>query len=85
MSLTENKSIDRIEIVENGTVQVREITRIIKNGEEITRTYHRWTFAPGDDVSNMPANVQAIALAAWTPEVINTYNSMITASLSKNI
>ena len=81
----ETKAIDKIEIVENGIIQVREATSVMKDGKEIAKTYHRWVFAPGEDVSNMPANVQAIASAAWTPEVINTYNSMVAASLSKNI
>ena len=73
--LTENKLIDKIEVVENGTLQVREATRILKDGEQIAQTYHRWSFAPGSDVSSMPANVQAIAQAAWTPEIIAAYQA----------
>ena len=73
MALTEQKVIDKIEVVENGTLQVREATRILKDGEEIAKTYHRWSFAPGADVSAQPANVQAIAAAAWTSEVIAAY------------
>lgn len=75
MSLTETKLIDKIEVVENGTVQVREATRIMKDGEQIAQTYHRWSFAPGSDISEQPANVQAIAFAAWTPEVIAAYEA----------
>ncbi len=75
MALTETKVIDKIEVVENGTVQVREATRILKDGEQIAQTFHRWSFAPGSDVSSMPANVQAIAQAAWTPEVISAYQA----------
>jgi hypothetical protein len=73
MALTETKVIDKIEVVENGSVQVREVTRIMKDGKEIANTYHRWAFAPGSDVSEMPANVQAICQVAWTPEVIAAY------------
>lgn len=73
MSLTETKAIDKIEIVGFGHLQVREATVIMRDGEEIAKTYHRWSFAPGDDVSTMPSNVQAIAAAAWTPEVIAAY------------
>ena len=75
MSLTETKVIDKIEIVVLGQLQVREATIIMRDGEEIAKTYHRWVFAPGDDVSAMPANVQAIANAAWTPEVIAAYQA----------
>lgn len=75
MALTETKLIDKIEVVENGTLQVREATRILKDGEQIAQTYHRWTLTPGQDVSDQPANVQAIAQAAWTPEVIAAYQA----------
>jgi hypothetical protein len=73
--LTETKVIDKIEVVENGTLQVREATRIMKDGEQIAQTYHRWSFPPASDVSAMPANVQAIAQAAWTSEVIAAYEA----------
>jgi len=79
MALTETKAIDKIEVVENGTLQVREVTRIMRDDEQIAQTYHRWAFAPGADVSEMPANVQAIAAAAWTPEVIAAYQAKIEA------
>jgi hypothetical protein len=73
MSLTETKTIDKIEIVGNSTLQVREATIVMRDGAEIAKTYHRWTFEPGADVSAMPANVQAVAAAAWTPEVISAH------------
>lgn len=75
MALTETKVIDKIEVVENGSVQIREVTRIMKDNAEIAHSYHRWVFAPGSDVSEMPANVQAICNAAWTPEVIAAYEA----------
>lgn len=64
--LEEVKVIDKIEIVENGTVQVREATRIVKDGEVIATTYHRTSFEKNSDVSEQPANVQAICAAAWS-------------------
>lgn len=75
MALTETKVIDKIEVVENGTVQVREVTRIMKDGAEIAHTYHRWAFAPEADLTGQPANVVAICNAAWTPEVIAAYKA----------
>ena len=73
MALSEIKVIDKIEVVESGIIQVREATRIMRDGEQIAQTYHRWSFAPGSDVSSMPANVQAVAQAVWTTEVISAY------------
>lgn len=77
MALTETKVIDKIEVVENGIVQVREATRISRDGEQIAQTYHRWTLSPGQDVSDQPANVQSICQAAWTPEIIAAYQAQI--------
>lgn len=83
MALTENKVVDKIEIVGNGILQVREATTIMRDGEEIAKTYHRDSFAPGDDISAMPANVQAIATAAWTPEVIAAYQAQMAEQQAK--
>lgn len=83
MVLTETKVVDKIEVVVNGILQVREATTIMRDGEEIAKTYHRETFAPGADLSAMPANVQAIAAAAWTPEVIANYNAFLAQQEAK--
>jgi hypothetical protein len=77
MALSEVKVIDKIEVVENGTLQVREVTRILKDGAEIAKTYHRWTLSPGQDLTSQAANVQAIATATWTPEVIAAYQQAL--------
>ena len=73
MALTETKVIDKIEVVESGTLQLREATRIMRDGVEIAKTFHRTSLTPGQDLTGQPANVQAIAQAAWTPEVIAAY------------
>lgn len=80
MALTETKLIDKIEVVENGIVQVREATRISRDGEQIAQTYHRWSLAPGQDISDQASNVQAVANAAWTPEVIAAYQAQLEAN-----
>ena len=38
--------VDQIEVVENGIVQVRTATKIIEDGKELSKTYHRHTIAP---------------------------------------
>jgi hypothetical protein len=80
MALTKEQVIDKIEVVENGTLQVRQVTRVMEDGKELSSSYHRWSFPPNSDVSAQPANVQAIASAAWTPEVIAAYQ----AQMAKN-
>lgn len=63
--LTEQKFIDKIEIIYTGTIQVRQVTVIEKDGVEIARTYHRWSFNKGDDISEMPETVKQIANIIW--------------------
>ena len=75
MALAKKVSIDQITVTENGTVLVREVTRIMEDGVEISKQYHRSSFAPASNVSAQPANVQAICTAAWTPEVIAAYQA----------
>jgi hypothetical protein len=75
MALTKEVAIDKIEVMELGQIQVRQITRIMEDGNELSSSFHRWMFAPSDDVSAQPAKVQAIASATWTAEVIAAYQA----------
>ena len=75
MSLDKQIKIDRIEVVENGTVQVRQATIITENSNQISRTYHRWCIAPSEDYSTQEQQVQDICKVAHTPEVIAAYNA----------
>lgn len=75
MALTETTTVDQITVTENGTVLYREATRVLRDGEQIAQTYHRTSLYPGQDMTGQPANVVAIAQAAWTPEVIAAYEA----------
>jgi hypothetical protein len=75
MSLDKQTKIDRIEVVENGTVQVRQATIITDNGNEVSKTYHRWCIAPSQDYSDQEQQVQDICRVAHTPEVIAAYQA----------
>lgn len=77
MSLSKEVVIDKIEVVENGVVQVRQVTRIMEDGNQLSSSYHRWSLTPGQDVSDQDAKVQAITAAAWTPEVVSAYEAYI--------
>jgi hypothetical protein len=77
MALTETVKVDQIEVVENGSIQIRTATIIAKDGVELTRSYHRHVKHPGEDVTNEDPKVQAIANAIWTAEVISAYQASI--------
>jgi len=68
-------AVDRIEVVENGSIQVRTKTAIKENGVEISSKFHRHVVVPGADVSAEDAKVQAICAAVHTAEVIATYQA----------
>jgi hypothetical protein len=80
MSLDKQVKIDQIEIVENGTVQVRQATIISEDGNQISRTYHRWCIAPSEDYSTQEQQVQDICKVAHTPEVIAAYKAQLEAN-----
>jgi hypothetical protein len=67
--------VDRIEVVENGSVQVRTKTAIMEDGKQISGTFHRHVIAPGDDYSGEDARVQAICAATHTAEVVAAYQA----------
>ena len=73
--LTENKQIDRIEVVEHGIIQVRQATIIERDGEFVSRTFHRWVLTPDSDISDQEQKVKDICNAAWTPEVRQAYET----------
>ena len=75
MALTEQTIVDKIEVVENGSVQVRTATVIKRDDVEISRSFHRHVLAPGDDLTDQDARVSAIATATWTDEVVTAYQA----------
>ena len=77
MALEKVEVVDRIEILENGVVQVRTRTSILEDGQQISGTFHRHVVAPGADYSGEDARVQAICAATHTAEVIAAYKAAI--------
>jgi hypothetical protein len=67
--------VDRIEVVENGSVQVRTKTAIMEDGKEISSKFYRHVVAPGNDYSGESDRVKAICAATHTPEVIAAYQA----------
>ena len=71
--------VDRIEVVENGSVQVRTKTAIMEDGKQISGNFHRHVVAPGDDYSGESDRVKAICAVTHTPEVIAAYQAVLAA------
>ena len=80
MSLTKTTIVDQITITEDGIVYYREATRIMEDGNELSKTYNRSALVPASDLTGIPDNVAAICNVAWTPEVIAAYQAQLEAS-----
>jgi hypothetical protein len=75
MALTEKIEIDKIEIVQQWNIQVRQATVIERDGQFVSRTFHRWALTPDMDISDQEQKVQDICNAAWTDEVRQAYET----------
>lgn len=73
--LKKTQTIDRIEIFENGSVQVRTKTIILEDGVQISETLHRHGVSPGDSYAVQDARVKAICAVIHTPVVIAAYKA----------
>ena len=71
MALEKSTAEDKIEIYDRGTyksIGVRTATIIKDDGKEISRTFHRETFNPNDDVSSKSDEVKKLAEIYFTDE-----------------
>jgi len=75
MSLEKVISVDLIEVIESGAVQVRTKTAIMEEGKQISGTFHRHVVSPGNDYSGEDARVKAICAATHTAEVVAAYQA----------
>ena len=83
MALTESTKIDQIEVVGDWNIQVRQATIIERDGEFVSRTFHRWVLTPDMDISDQEQKVKDICNAAWTNEVKAAYEAFKAEQASK--
>lgn len=75
----EKRNEYKIEILEDGTIQVRVADVISEDGVDIATNYRRHLLNPGDDVSNETAEVQSIAAIVHTQPRIDAYQASLLA------
>ena len=76
MAITKRTELKE-EIRPNQLIQIRTTTVVEEDGVELARKHHRHVVVPGDDVTGEPQEVQDIAAALWTDEVIAAYAASI--------
>ena len=89
MALTKETVVDKIEVREDGRLQVRTAIRIKEDGAVLSSSFHRNILEPSTknesnawadtDISGEDARVQAIATATWTSSVKTAYQEMVDA------
>ena len=65
------------EILPNQVIQIRTTTVVEEDGVELARNHQRHVVVPGQDVSGEVQEVQDIAAALWTDEVIAAYQASV--------
>ena len=83
MALSESTVEDKIEVVDCGSwkvIQVRTATIISRDGEEISRSFHRHVVSPVDDWTGESTEVQAMCNTFHTSDAIAAYNAAQSAS-----
>jgi hypothetical protein len=70
-------NIDRIEIFENGCVQVRTKTTIMENNAPVTSTYNHHYINPGDNYTGENDRVKGVCALIHTPAVVDAYKATL--------
>lgn len=77
MTLEKRVVLDKIEVLEDGQIQIRQATVITEDGIEISRLFHRSVVCPGDAVKIDDKRLSSIIAAVWTDEVISVYQEKV--------
>ena len=70
---------DEIDVLLNGTLNIREATVVLRDGmpdPTYPAKYHRYVLLPGEDTTGRSDRIIAVANAVWTPEVIAAFEAM---------
>lgn len=85
MSLSEKSTIDSITVKESGHIEVRRADTILRDGDAISKSYHRHVLAPGDDLSSEDPTVVSIADVVWTDAVVAAHLDRVAAAQEQAI
>lgn len=76
MALTKQQVVARVEILEDGVLQVQRAVRAYDDdGSLLGERFHRTTYIPGQDMTGEPPRLRSIANAVWTQAVIDAYKA----------
>lgn len=70
MALSEQTGIDKVEILftpGGPVVQVRETTTIFRDGVALSKSHHRYSKAPGNDLTGLSDDISSLCNLVFTP------------------
>jgi len=70
--LSKKVSFDH-QILEDGQIQVRRITRIMEDGKELSKAYHRHCVDPTSDLAKEDDRTKLITGVLYTPAFIEEF------------
>jgi len=73
MALSEKVIFGKIEILEDGQIQLREDIIVMRDNIEITRMFHRRVIEPDENHNETDSRLVSVINAIWTPEIITKY------------
>ena len=82
MALEELQLTDKIEVTQNGSLQIRHRHSIVDadTGIEKAASFHRHVLTPGQTLPDDACErTRAVAAAVWTPECIAAYQASLPA------
>lgn len=80
MSLTRQKTLDKVEIVgEYKRLQARYKTSILENGELLSEAYNYVAYDVDYGIENLDVELQPYVNGIWTAELIADYKSYLSS------
>ena len=71
--LTEVSVIDQITVLDDGQVLVRRADKVLRDGVEIAKVYHRHVVSPGQSLTVEDERVRSVCEAVHTKAVVDTF------------
>ena len=71
---TEESTLGQITVAPTGTISVRWVDTVLRDGMAIATTERHESLQPGDDLSGRDKLVTSIASAIWTKALVKEWN-----------
>jgi hypothetical protein len=82
--LEKRKILDKIEVLEDGTIQAREVTRVLEDGEILSQSFtNRIVIEPGDNTTTMDQRIKDVSGVIHTDAIVGAFQAKKAAREAK--